>query len=103
MLNAGVYNDPVFADVKVRGEADFNALNATERAQFIAYQFDRINLAIHYRALKKEGLSDIHFPYDQFLIKQFRTNAGLQQFLRYIEKDWEGQKDLFEEMLNPKE
>ncbi len=58
MVNAGVYNDPVFAEIKVRGEADFSALNQTERAQFSAFQFDRINLAIHYLALKEQGLSD---------------------------------------------
>jgi len=99
MMNAGIYNDPVFADVMVRGEADFLSLDQTERAQFIAYQFDRINLAIHYQALKKEGLTDIHFPYDQFLIKQFRSKPGLQQFLRSVDEDWEGSRELFDQML----
>ncbi len=59
MVNAGVYNDPVFADIKVRGEADFSALNQTERAQFIAFQFDRMNLAIQYLSLKEEGPNNI--------------------------------------------
>lgn len=101
MLNAGVYNDPVFADIKVRGEADFMSLNQTERAQFVAFQFDRINLAIHYLALKEEGLSNIHFPYDQFLIREFRTKPGLQQFLRFIDEDWAGRRDLYDQLLVP--
>ena len=101
MLNAGVYNDSVFADIKGRGEAEFSVLNQTEREQFIAFHFDRINLAIHYLALKDEGLTDIHFPYDRFLIREFRSKPGLQQFLKYIDEDWEGSRDLYDQMLGP--
>ncbi len=99
MVNAGVYNDPVFADIKVRGEADFSVLNQTERAQFIAFQFDRINLAIHYLALKEEGLSDIHFPYDEFLISEFHRNPGLQEFLILVEDTWVGAPELYDALL----
>ena len=100
LLNAGVYNDPVFADIKVRGESDFSSLNRTERAQFIAYQFDRINLAIHYQALKEEGLTDIHFPYDQFLINEFHRNHGLQEFLVFVEDTWLGAPELYDALHN---
>ena len=99
MVNAGVYNDPVFADIKVRGEADFSALNQTERTQFIAFQFDRINLAIHYLALKEEGLSDIHFPFDEFLIGEFHRNPGLQEFLILAEDTWVGAPELYDALL----
>ena len=99
--NAGVYNDPVLADIKVRGEADFLSLNQTEREQFSAFQFDRINLAEYYMGLKDEGLTDIHFPYDQFLIRDFRSKPGLQQFLKYVDEDWEGDRDLYDQMLVP--
>jgi hypothetical protein len=98
-LNAGIYNDPVLADIKVRGEADFSSLNQIEREQFIMYQFDRINLAELYLALKDEGLTDIHFPFDQFLIKDFRAKPGLQQFLTYVDEDWEGSRYLYDQML----
>ncbi len=98
-LNAGIYNDPVLADIKVRGEADFSSLNQIEREQFIMYQFDRINLAELYLALKDEGLTDIHFPFDQFLIKDFRSKPGLQQFLKYVDEDWEGSRYLYDQML----
>ncbi|MGI9323718.1 MAG: hypothetical protein ACR2PZ_00755 [Pseudomonadales bacterium] len=98
LINSGVYNDAVFADIKVRGEADFSSLNPTERQQFIAFQFDRINLAIHYRALLDEGLSDIHFPYDRFLINDFHRNPGLQQFLEAVEDTWVGEPELYEEL-----
>ncbi len=101
MLNAGVYNDAVLADIKVRGEADFSSLNQIEREQFIMYQFDRINLAELYLALKDEGLTDIHFPFDQFLIKEFRSKPGLQQFLKYVDENWEGSRYLYDQLLVP--
>ena len=100
-LNAGVYNDAVLADIKVRGEADFSSLNQIEREQFIMYQFDRINLAELYLALKDEGLTDIHFPFDQFLIGEFRSKPGLQQFLKYVDEDWEGSRYLYDQLLVP--
>lgn len=100
-LNAGVYNDAVLADIKVRGEADFSSLNQIEREQFSMYQFDRINLAELYLSLKDEGLTDIHFPFDQFLIKEFRSKPGLQQFLKYVDEDWEGSRYLYDQLLVP--
>ena len=101
LLNAGIYNDPVFANIKVRGESDFASLNPTERSQFIAFQFDRINLAIHYQALKEEGLTDIHFPYDEFLINEFHRNPGLQQFLVVVEDTWLGAPELYDALRKP--
>ena len=100
-LNAGIYNDAVLADIKVRGEADFSSLNQIEREQFSMYQFDRINLAELYLSLKDEGLTDIHFPFDQFLIKEFRSKPGLQQFLKYVDETWEGSRYLYDQMLVP--
>ena len=100
-LNAGVYNDAVLADIKVRGEADFSSLNQIEREQFSMYQFDRINLAELYLSLKDEGLTDIHFPFVQFLIRDFRSKPGLQQFLKYVDEDWEGSRYLYDQMLVP--
>ena len=95
-LNAGIYSDPVFADIMIRGEADFSSLTPVERQQFVSFQFDRINLAIHYQALKEEGLSDIHFPYDQFLINEFHRNPGLQEFLISVEDTWLGAPELYD-------
>ena len=102
-LNAGVYSDPVMADIKVRGESDFSSLNNVEREQFIMYQFDRINLAELYVALRDEGLTDIHFPFDQFLIGEFRSKPGLQQFLKHVDDDWEGSRYLYDQMILPEE
>ena len=98
MLNAAIYNDPILADILERGEKDLFSLDATERRQFVSYQFDRINLAIHIQALEKDGLFDIHFPYVNFLIQQFRSNSGLQEFLVLVEEEWEGSRDLYDSL-----
>jgi hypothetical protein len=96
MINAGIYGDSELANIHVRGKADFSSLDPTERQQFVSFQFDRINLAIHYQALQEEGLADIHFPYDQFLINEFHSNPGLQQFLVSVEDTWLGAPELYE-------
>ena len=98
MLNAAVYNDPILADILERGEKDLFSLDATERRQFISYQFDRINLAIHIQALEKDGLTEIHFPYVDFLVQQFRSNPGLQEFLVLVEEEWKGAQDLYDRL-----
>ncbi len=98
MLNSAVYNDPDLSDILARGEKDLSSLNPTERRQFFAYQFDRINLGIHILALEKDGLSEIHFPYVDFLVRQFHKHPGLQEFLVLIEDDWAGSRELYERL-----
>jgi len=98
MLNSGIYNDPVLAEILDRGEKTISSLNSTELCQFIAFQFDRINLGIHVLALEKEGLSEIHFPYVEFLIKEFHKQPGLQEFLVLIQDDWAGSRELYDRL-----
>ncbi len=38
VLNSALYNDPVFADIVVRGEKSYSSLTETEQRQFGAYQ-----------------------------------------------------------------
>ena len=98
MLNSGIYSDPVLADILGRGEKDLSSLNPTEQRQFVAYQFDRINLGIHVLALESEGVSEVHFPYVDFLEREFHKHPGLQQFLDLIKDDWAGSRDLYERL-----
>ena len=99
MLNAGIYNDSVLAEIVVRGEADFSSLSETERAQFVAFQFDRINLMIHYIELKEEGLTGLHFPYDEFMVNEYHSKPGLQQFLAFVEDMWVGNPEIYGALL----
>jgi len=101
MMNSGIYNDPIMANIKLRGEADLSSLTPTALQQFIAHQFDRINLAIHVLALEEEGLSDIHFPYIDFLVDQYHENPGLQEFLVLVKDNWKGSEDLYDMLRRP--
>ncbi len=98
MMNSAIYNDRILADIVERGEKDLFSLDDIERRQFIAYQFDRINLAIHIQALEQDGLSDIHFPYVEFLTNQFRLNPGLQEFLVFVDEEWEASRELYDRL-----
>ena len=97
-LNSAIYNDSVFADIVVRGEKDLSSLNPTERRQFNAYQYDRINLAIHVIALEDDGLTEIHFPFVDRLVQDFQRSPGLQEFLVLIENDWVGEPEMYERL-----
>lgn len=98
VLNSGLYNDPVLSDIVVRGEQSLASLNPTERKQFVAFQFDRLNLGIHVMALEKDGLFEVHFPYIDFLEQEYRRNPGLQEFLILIEDSWAGPQELYEKL-----
>ncbi len=97
-LNSAIYNDPVFANIVVRGEKEFFSLNPTEQRQFNAYQYDRLNLARHVLTLEDQGLSQVHFPYLDRLVKDFHRSPGLQEFLRFIEDERVGEPELYERL-----
>ena len=97
-LNSAIYNDPVFADIVMRGEKEFFSLNPTEQRQFNAYQYDRLNLARHVLTLDDQGLSQVHFPYVDRLVKDFHRNPGLQEFLIFIEDERVGEPELYERL-----
>jgi hypothetical protein len=67
-MNSAEYSDQAFADILIRGEQDLASLDPAEARRFFAYQFDRINLALHILELEKDGLHDVH------------RKPGLQQF-----------------------
>ena len=98
ILNSAIYNDPVFADILMRGEKEFFSLNPTEQRQFNAYQYDRLNLARHVLTLEDQGLSQVHFPYLDRLVKDFHRSPGLQEFLRFIEDERVGEPELYERL-----
>jgi len=94
-INLSFYSDSALVDLVNRGEKDFQSLNALERSQFSSFQFSRINLAIHVYRTEEEGISDVLFPYIDFLIQEFHRKPGLQEFLKSIEKEWVGSKELY--------
>ena len=97
-LNSAIYNDPIFADIVLRGEENISSLSLVEQRQFNAYQYDRINLAIYVLDLEADGLSQIHFPYVDRLAQDFHGSSGLQEFLNLVEDDWVGHPELYERL-----
>ena len=98
-MNAGVYNDANLARIVLRGEKDYEALDSIDRVQFEAYQYDRINMALHILVLEEEGISNVHFPFHEFLIQEFHRKPGLQEFLSSIQESWSGSKDYYDRLL----
>ena len=99
LMNSALYGDQVLADLLNRGEQDLASLDAVETRQFFAYQFDRINLALHIVELERDGLHEVHFPYNEFLIQEFHRKPGLQQFLRAVEETYVGDRALYNQLL----
>lgn len=98
-LNSGEYNNPQLADLLNRGQQDLSSLTEVERIQFFAYEFARVNLAIHVQILEQDGVSEVQFPYLEFLIKDFHSKPGLQQFLVEVKDVWVGAPELYEMLV----
>ena len=98
LLNAGIYNDANLAAISVKGYENFHSLDSIQKAQFRAFQFDRINMALHIQILEEEGISNVHFPYIEFVIGEYHANPGLQQFLQTIEDSWVGPKEFYHQL-----
>ncbi|MBC2838872.1 hypothetical protein [Robiginitalea sp. SC105] len=97
-LNSSVYDNQQLAGIITRGEQDLVLLDSIELVQFVAYQLDRVNLAIHMKVLESEGVVDVQFPYDEFLIQEFHRKPGLQQFMVMMEGKWVGASELYKEL-----
>jgi len=99
-LNAGVYADPVLAEILLRGSGNLTALDALERAQFDAFQFARLNIAEYVLDLEREGVSDLNFRYVEFIVREFNTKPGLRAFIREYEKVYVGSDELLNRLLH---
>ena len=95
MLNAGIYNDSNLARIVMKGEKNYYSLDSLEMVQFNSFQLDRINMALHIQILEKEGISNVHFPFDEFLVTQYQNSPGLQDFIISIEDTWAGPKEFY--------
>jgi hypothetical protein len=100
VLNAGVYADPVLAEILLRGYRDLKALDALEREQFDAFQFARLNIAEYVLDLEREGVSDLNFRYVEFIVREFNTKSGLRAFIREYEKVYVGSDELLNRLLD---
>jgi hypothetical protein len=98
-LNAGLYGDPEFAEVVFRGEADLSSLTPLERTRFDMYEFSRLNIAEYVEDLEGEGVEELNFRYNEWIVREFQTKPGLRAFIREYEDLYVGSEDLLARLL----
>jgi hypothetical protein len=98
-VNAGVYSDPGFAELVLRGRQDLEALDPVERMRFRRYQFSRINIAEYILDLEREGISDLNFRYVEWLVRDFNEQPGLQAFIREHSDRYVGSDELLTRLV----
>lgn len=94
-LTAARYRDPVLVDILLRADDDLDSLNPVERAQFVAYQYARLNLADYVLTLEKEGISDVHIGYVEWTVRDFRHKPGPRKWIASIKETWAGSDELY--------
>jgi hypothetical protein len=99
-MNAGIYADSTLADLVLRGEQNLDALTATERFRFDAFQFSRLNVAEYILDLETEGVSNLNFRFVDHIVREFRTKPGLQAFIRERADTYVGSRELLGQLLS---
>lgn len=84
VLNQAVYQDREFADLLVRGEQSFDNLDPLDKQRLTAYFFTEINLADYMLRLEDEGLSELHFRYVDWKVRQFTSSTGRKEFVNSV-------------------
>lgn len=98
-LNAGIYGDAGLADLVKRGEQNLETLNAIERRRFDAFQFSRLNIAEYILDLETEGVSNLNFRFVDYVVREFQTKPGLQEFMREYEETYVGSEELLSRLI----
>jgi hypothetical protein len=80
-LNSSIYQDKDFAALILRAEQSFNELERVDQARIASFYFSELNLADYISKLESEGMSDLHFDYVGFKVKQFWEMPGRREFV----------------------
>ena len=80
-LNSSIYQDSDFAALLLRGEQSFGELDEVAQARIATFFFSELNLADYILKLESEGMSDLHFDYVGFKVKQFWEMPGRREFV----------------------
>ena len=99
-LNIGIYSNPEFAEVLLRGTQDLASLSAVERSQFDMFQFSRLNIAEYVLDIEREGVSDLNFRYVDWIVREFNEQPGLRAFIREYEEAYVGSDELLTRLLH---
>lgn len=94
VTNAGIYSDPVLAELVVRGKQDISSLNPVERERFDRWTFSRLNTAEYILDLERGGVSDLNFKYVDAVVADFHNSPGLRVWIRQVADGYVGSEEL---------
>jgi hypothetical protein len=100
-MNEGMYGDAALTELVLRGEQNLDALDAIDRTRFEYYQFSRLNLAEYILDLEAEGVADLNFRYVDYIVSDFRSKPGLQEFITSVGDSYAGSAELYSRLRRP--
>ena len=75
-LNSSIYKDREFTALLLRAEQSFSELDRVDQARIVSFFFSELNLADYISKLENEGMSDLHFDYVDWKVRQFWSMPG---------------------------
>jgi hypothetical protein len=63
------------------------------------YEFSRLNIAEYVEDLEGEGVEELNFRYNEWIVREFQTKPGLRAFIREYEDLYVGSEDLLARLL----
>ena len=98
-MNSGVYTNPTLAEIVYRGELNRDSLSAVEKTQFDMFQFARLNLAEYILDLEEQGVGNLSFDFNEFVIRKFRNSPGLQEFVQEYDSTYLGTHEFYSQLF----
>lgn len=98
-INESYYSDPSLVEILLRGEQDLSSLDAVELEQFTRAHFSRLNLCEFILGLEEEGLSEVHIAYVDFIVTDFNSKPGLQEWIRLYEGKYGGDDEFYKRLI----
>lgn len=80
-LNSSIYKDREFTTLLLRAEQSFSELEPVDQARISSFFFSELNLADYISKLENEGMSDLHFDYVDWKVRQFWSMPGRREFV----------------------
>ena len=85
-LNESVYSSRAFSELLIKADEQYESLDAADKQRVRAFYFSEINLADFVMGLEQEGLSDVIFRTEDFVIDQFQSSPGRRAFIETVYK-----------------
>lgn len=94
-----VANTDGFTDLWLRGCADLDSLDPTERERFSRQVYDLLNLAVLQHEAERNDIGDAHIDCIGYISFLVQTNPGLQQFVEELGGPFFAAEELYYRIL----